>query len=209
MASRERMRRSMETEGSPASILATRDWLDLSRRASCAWVSLRRVRRSRRPRLRMSFSSTRASSALESPSSSRTVPSFHPARSRRALLSFFMGLTPSYLASSYIFRRRLQSAIVRSGVLCVDHRIRIDSVHDPPVTPSIFDPQLVALGSDGGHRSRVGHAHLPAQLHKPQEVTRFHPGLGRERRRLDLASQPDQGFPGWVHRRKQYMSGLT
>ena len=32
------MRRSSETEGSPASILATRDWLDLSSRASCLLV---------------------------------------------------------------------------------------------------------------------------------------------------------------------------
>ena len=48
-ASNERTSRSSETDGSPASILATRDWLERRARARSACVSRRRSRRSRKP----------------------------------------------------------------------------------------------------------------------------------------------------------------
>ena len=41
MASSERTKRSSDTDGSPVSILATRDWLDLSSLARSVWVSCR------------------------------------------------------------------------------------------------------------------------------------------------------------------------
>ena len=153
----------METEGFPASIFATRDWLDFSNRASCAWVSLRRARRSLSPWLRISFSSTRASSALESPRSSRTVPIFHRARSRRVFIVLFHGVR----ASLRRFVVHSQAAAVGDDPVwglagglgkdvSYDHRIRVDSVHDPPVVPGIFDTKLMACGAQVGHPAALG-----------------------------------------------------
>src|SRR2546422_7164868 len=64
----------METEGSPASILATRDWLERSRFASSTCDTPRRCRRSRRVRLRASFISMSAASASDRPRKSCTDP---------------------------------------------------------------------------------------------------------------------------------------
>lgn len=48
----ERIRRSRKTDASPASISATRDWLDLSSFVTAPWVSSLSVRRRRRPSAR-------------------------------------------------------------------------------------------------------------------------------------------------------------
>lgn len=61
-ATSERIRRSRETDASPASIFATRDWLDLSSFATASWVSCLSVRRRRSPSARRNFSSMYSSS---------------------------------------------------------------------------------------------------------------------------------------------------
>jgi len=73
----------MLTDGSPASIFATRDWLDPSMRPNCSWVSFRFDRSCRTALARASFRSTTASSAAVSPRKSLADPTFQPAFSKR------------------------------------------------------------------------------------------------------------------------------
>ena len=72
------MSRSRETLGSPPSILATRDWLELSSLATCVWLRRRLLRLSRSVSESRSRSSTYAASAGDKPRKSSTVPSLHP-----------------------------------------------------------------------------------------------------------------------------------
>ena len=92
------MSRSIVTEGSPASILATRDWLDCSRFARSVCDSPYCVRRSRSIRLKANFISISAASASESPKKSLTEPMTHPDRSSLVRLLFLI-VAPLRLAS--------------------------------------------------------------------------------------------------------------
>lgn len=87
-AIRERISRSMETEESPVSIFATRDWLDLNSLATSTWVSRFCRRSSFIFLLRASFISRQAVSSAVSPRNASTVPTFQPFASRRLLLAF-------------------------------------------------------------------------------------------------------------------------
>src|SRR5437879_11712103 len=68
------IRRSNDTEGSPASIWAMRDWLDGRRVARSACVRFRRRRRSRRPVASLPSRSRYATSPALSRRDSRAVP---------------------------------------------------------------------------------------------------------------------------------------
>jgi len=83
-------RRSTETDLSPASIFATRDWLDLRRCASCCCVNRRAARFRRRAWLSASFVSTRAASSVLRPRKSAADPTRQPRASNRARFVFFM-----------------------------------------------------------------------------------------------------------------------
>ena len=75
--------RSMLTEGSPASIFATRDWLDLTSLATSTWDSFRVVRCILSPSASSSLSSMYADSSADRPRNSAALPIFQPLRSRR------------------------------------------------------------------------------------------------------------------------------
>lgn len=64
-ANKDRTRRSTDTDESPASIFATRDWLDFRRRASSTCERLRRLRHFFRLWLSASRNSTSAASASD------------------------------------------------------------------------------------------------------------------------------------------------
>jgi hypothetical protein len=81
---------SIETDGSPASILATLDWLDWRRLANSTWDRPYCFLRARTLRLRASFISIRAASASERPRNSFAVPTVHPAARSRARLLFLI-----------------------------------------------------------------------------------------------------------------------
>ena len=84
-ASSVRTRRSMETELSPASIFAARDWLDLMALATSDCVMLRRSLWFRRLSASLSLISMYASSWEERPRNSFALPTVHPLASRRLL----------------------------------------------------------------------------------------------------------------------------
>src|SRR5438128_2422842 len=88
--SRELTSRSIDTDGSPASILATRDWLERRRLANSTCDTARRWRRSRRLRLKASFISMSAASASDRPRNSWTDPTAHPAALSFSRLLFFI-----------------------------------------------------------------------------------------------------------------------
>ena len=77
-ANKARISRSIETAGSLASILATRDWLELRRFASSLWERPWLVRHFFKLSLKVSLSSTKAASSSDNPRNSRAEPTFHP-----------------------------------------------------------------------------------------------------------------------------------
>jgi hypothetical protein len=77
-ANSDRSSRSRDTVGSPASIFATRDWLDLIDLAISTWVNPRACRRAFRPSARRRRSSIYAASPSDSPRKSLAVPTFQP-----------------------------------------------------------------------------------------------------------------------------------
>src|SRR6266404_8433512 len=89
-ASNARTKRSSETAGSLASILATRDWLERRRFARSLCERPCCCRRSFKLALKVSLSSTKAASSGVNPRKSFADPTFHPAFSRRFLLAGFM-----------------------------------------------------------------------------------------------------------------------
>jgi len=93
-ASKDLMRRSMETAGSPASIFAIRDWLDFMILASSDWVSLLLTRFAFNLSLSANFSSIYAISSTESPRNSSAAPNFHPFLSSLACFALFTVIFP-------------------------------------------------------------------------------------------------------------------
>lgn len=91
----DRTRRSIETEGSPASIFATRDWLDPMRFANTAWESLRSCRLRRRSRASETRTSIIAISTSLRSRKSWTLPTFQPAAS--SFLRRFLSMEPPQL----------------------------------------------------------------------------------------------------------------
>lgn len=89
-ARRERTRRSIETDGSPASILATRDWLDRRCAANCSWVSPWRLRRSFKNSLKASLNSINRFSPGVNLKNSRAELTFQPLASKRLFLVLFI-----------------------------------------------------------------------------------------------------------------------
>src|SRR5713226_649114 len=86
----ERTSKSRETEGSPASILATLDWLDFSNRASSIWVSFFERRRCWKFLASASFISIYAASSGVSCKNSAADPTFQPFASSRFLFDLLI-----------------------------------------------------------------------------------------------------------------------
>lgn len=105
----------MDTEGSPASILATRDWLELIALANWSCVIFLRWRRCFKNAARASLISMSDSSSGVSPKKSAVEPTFHPA----ALSVFFLVFFMLQLKSSYCLSRFLHASITCFGVFWV------------------------------------------------------------------------------------------
>src|SRR5437867_6129841 len=191
----ERTSRSIETDGSPASIFATRDWLDLSALASATWVRRRCRRRCLRPCARRSLRSIYVSSSSDSLRNSLAVPTFHPLASSRRLFSsrILIVLEPSFAGLDHSLGRcrRLLREYLQ------DHdRIRSYVVDDPPGRVHVVNAQLVATSANRGHRARMRHTQQLATLQSAQQVARPDPARLGEGRRLNLSVQPDEMFVG-------------
>ena len=113
--SSDRRSKSMDTDGSPASILATRDWLELIALASWICVIFLRNRRCFKKDARASRISIRDSSSGVSSRKSAEEPIFQPA----ALSFFCFVFLMTQSNSSYCLRRLLHASITRFGVFWV------------------------------------------------------------------------------------------
>ena len=143
-----RRRRSVLTDRSAASILATRDWLDPQRFATSVWVMPRRSRQRRRPVARANFVSMNRCSSTDRSKNAVVSPTTQPSRSRRRRLFFSTGpislcldqlpksLTPPPAVS--------QDRSGRRGRLLAEHLenhhgITGQVVHDAPRLVAVLD----------------------------------------------------------------------
>ncbi len=192
------IRRSNDTEGSPASILATRDWLDWRRFARSACVRLRRRRRSRRPVASRTLRSMYAASSSLRCRNSWVVPIFQPlASSRRRFSSRTVVLPqPSGARSNDSLRRR-------PGLLAEDlqndHGVGVEPVHDPPVSGCVTDSQLVTAWPHDGHRPRLRHADRLPLLQQTEQITGLDPSRPGKGRRHDLSVKPNERLIARAH----------
>src|SRR5579863_1217676 len=191
-------RRSSDTVGSPASIFATRDWLDFSVFARLTWVTPDARRRALRPSASLSRSSIYISSWFESPRRSLVLPSFQP------LDSSFLRLF-----SRIVILLKALPASVNDGFGCLtgllgkyfeNHNgIGVDSIHDAPGTGDVVYAQLMASRPDTSHRPRLRHRQQFTALELPQQESRLESGASRHRRGLDLAMKPCQRLVFGAH----------
>jgi hypothetical protein len=185
--------RSSETDDSPASILATRDWLDLRSLARSPWVRRRRCRTSRRLVASRSFNSMYAASSPDNPRNSGTLPNFQPRASRRFRFRSSTIVVPQSALT------RLDDACGRCPGLLAEHRRDHDAVRVGPADYSpdhvgILDPQFSAARTNGRRRSSVWHAERFPLLKPAKQISCFQPRSPREGRRPDFAVKPDEGF---------------
>lgn len=188
----DRTNRSMDTEGSPASILATRDWLDRTALANSTCVSRRLRRRCFRPSASFNRSSMYASSSAVSPRNSLVPRTLHPFASNRFRFSSRTVVLPKTPSTSIDHRVR-RALCLLAEYLCDLHGVGVQPIHDSPSGPGVSDPQFMTSRPYRRHRSRVRHSNALARLQPPQQVARLDPGLKRKRWRLHLAMQPNQG----------------
>jgi hypothetical protein len=194
----DRTSRSSDTDGSPVSILATRDWLDLMSFAKSVCVSFRRCRRLRRLSLSRSFISTyEASSGVRSRKSS-ALPTLHPFFSnsvRRALRIIVFLQAPSCRFDDGL--GRLCRLLLE--YLGDDHRVGFDSVDYSPGSVMIDNSKFVAPSSDRRHWARMWHGERVTSLKSPQQESRLQARRLPKGRRPHLAFEPDQGFISRAH----------
>jgi hypothetical protein len=183
--------RSSDTEGSPASIFAMRDWLDRRRCARAAWVRLPRARRSRRPMASRTLRSIYAASSALRRRNSRAVPTLHPCASslRRFCLRTVILLQSSGACLDNGLRRRSR---LLAEYFQNHHGVGVRPVHDSPVCSGITDPKLVTSRAHNGHRPRPRQAKRLPLLQQTKQITGLDPGSLGEWRRLDLAAEPHE-----------------
>src|ERR1051325_3762990 len=135
----ERIKRSKETEGTPASILATRDWLDSSfaARSSCDKPFCFRL--CLRPSANLIFNSMYAASSFDRPKNSLTVPTFHPFASKRICFRLRIVII-LYSSLAGVHDRLWRRSAFLTENLQNNDRVRIDSVDDPPSRLVVFNP---------------------------------------------------------------------
>ena len=167
-ASSDRSMRSRDTVGSPASIFATRDWLDLMDLAISTWVTPCACRRAFMPAARRMRSSTYAASSSDRPSKSLAVPIRHPLLSSlfRLLSRIFILLKAATRCVDHLFGGR-------SGLLGENlknhYRIAVNAIDDSLVATNVRDPQLMALPFDARHRCGLRHSKGVSALQLTQQ----------------------------------------
>lgn len=140
--SSDRTRRSSDTVGLPASILATRDWLEPSSVARSACVRRCRCRRSRRLVASRTLRSMNTASSAISRRNSCELPTFQPFVSSRRCLSLRTVVLPESPEGRFDDGWRRSPGLLAEDLQ--DHdRVRIHPVHDSPVRPDIADTQFV------------------------------------------------------------------
>src|ERR1700733_2938171 len=181
--------KSSDTVGSPASIFATRDWLDFSVFARLTWVTPVARRRALSPSASLRRSSIYISSWFESPRRSLALPSFHPFDSSfLRLLSRIVILLKAFPASVNDGFGRLTGFL---GKYFENYNgIVVDSIHDAPGSGEIVNSKLMASRPHARHWPRLRHRQQFTALKLPQQEPRLESGTLRQWRGLDLAMKP-------------------
>jgi hypothetical protein len=202
----DRTSKSIETLGSPASIFATRDWLDLTTLANSPWVRRRCTRWIFSPFARRRRRSTNARCSADKPRKSPASPTAHPrSRSLRRLATCIIVLPqPSATGFDDLPRR---TACLLGKDISYDDRIGVDSIDDSPGLSRVINPQFVASRTDGRHRPTHRQTDDVTRLQTPEQIARLNPCRLTEWRTLDLAPQPRQGSV--LARHSHSMSILT
>jgi hypothetical protein len=206
-ASSDRSKRSRETVGSPASIFATRDWLDLIDLAISTCVTPRACRRAFSPSASRSRSSTYAASSSESPRNSLAVPTFQP-----LLSSLFRWLSRIVILLETSTGSVDHLSWCRFSFLwenLEDHnRISVNSVDNSPVVARVSNTQFVAVLPDNRHRPGLRHPKGIPTLQLAQQEPCLNPCHLRKWRSFNFTMKPNNRFVFWAHL-KEYMSILT
>src|SRR6056297_275372 len=206
-AIRDRTSRSTDTVGSPASIFATRDWLEPRLFASSTCVSFFRDRRALRPSASFNRSSMYACSSAERPRKSGASPTSQPASVNfLRLLARIVVLLETSLAGLDDFIRRRRSFLAED--IADNDRVDICSVDNSPGRSIVGNPKFVAAPADSGHGTRVWKAQFIAPLKLPEQEAGFNSCRWSERRRFYFAAQPNQRLVFRAHA-GQYMSVPT
>jgi hypothetical protein len=211
-SSSDRTRRSSDTEGSPASILAMRDWLDWRRRARPACVRRRRRRRSRRLVASRTFRSIYAASSALRRRNSFAVPIFQPLASSRRRFSSRTVVFPQSPGARINDGLRGRPRLLAEDFQ--DHDgVEVKTVHDSPVNSCVPDSQLVTARPHHWHRLRPRQADRLPLLEQTKQITDLDPGRSGEGRRLDLSVKPHErlrsGSPPLRYVRSDMESGRS
>src|SRR5438034_154663 len=196
--SRDLTSRSRDTEGSPASIFAMRDWLDWRRLARSACVRLRRRRRSRRPMANRALRSIYAASSALRRRNSLAFPNFQPFASKRRRFGSRMVVLPQP-ASARVNDGLRCGACLLGEDLQNHHGVGVQAVHDSPVRLRVAHSQFMTTGTHNGHRPRLRHAHRLPLLQQAQQITGLHPGRPGKGRGLDLTVKPGERLVARAH----------
>ncbi len=203
----DRISKSMDTVGSPDSILATRDWLDCTAAARSCCVRRLRLRRALSPSASLRRSSIRAASSADRSRNSLASPTFQPRPMSLALLLARIVILPKTPLA------RCNHIFGGGARLLGKHRsnhdcISIRAIDNPPVGGGVLDTQFVASSSNSRHRPRMGHSQRLATLQPSKQHPGFDSGSRSEWRGLDLPMQPYKRLVSYSHG-MQYMSVLT
>src|SRR5438128_9369291 len=190
--------RSRDTEGSPASIFAMRDWLDWRRLARSACVRLRRRRRSRRPTANRALRSIYAASSALRRRNSWALPNFQPFASKRRRFASRMVVLPQP-ATAPVNDALRRGACLLGEDLQNHHGVGVQAVHDSPVRLRVAHSQFMTAGTHNWHRPRLRHAHHLPLLQQALQITGLHPGRPGKGRGLDLSVKPGERLVAPAH----------
>src|SRR3990172_12653288 len=181
----DRNMRSSETVESPASIFATRDWLEPRSFASRTCEIFFRILSLRTLSLSARRTSTKATSSGVRPRNSSAPPTLQPLACRRS--SFLLSISqPPYHELPVVVGKSTSASIHNrlwyiSTLLGEDFqhndRIFVDTVHYSPGCDPINDTKLVAPGPDGRHGPRMRQTQSLPTLQPSQQHALFHPRL--------------------------------
>src|SRR3990172_7983543 len=186
----DRNMRSSETVESPASIFATRDWLEPRSFASRTCEIFFRTLILRTLSLSARRTSTKAASSGVRPRNSSAPPTLQPLAWRRS--SFLLSISQSpYLELPVVVGKSPSAGIHNrfrhvSTLLGEDfqhnNRVFVDTVDYSPGCAPINDTKLMAPGPNGRHGPRMRQTQSLPTLQPSQQHTGFDPRLGGEGR---------------------------
>ena len=190
--------KSSETEGSPTSSFATRDWLDLRIFASSTCVSFCYVRNFLKLVLSFNFNSMYEDSSSDKLRNSAVEPIFQPFFSKLFCFCLFIFIILySFFTHIYNTLRRLLRFLFEyfKNYYCVI----INSLNNPPSIPFVIYSQFIAIRTYTRHWSRMWHFQFLSHLKKSKKKSSFYPCSRGKWRSFYFSMQPDERFILYFH----------